>query len=227
MDLDLNVILNDIKDKKTVSISDIQRTYSIGFNKSYSFFKELIDKEYISSTGEVNTKKVYKTLGLKYHRGVKIIFLDIDGVLNCSTTKDKCGPYTGIEDEKVNILKQIINQTHAKIVLTSSWKEHWHSSESLKYKQDDLANYLDEKLTKQGLKVVTKTKDEGLNRGEGILNYVKRIELKGVKVDKFVIIDDEMFDYKKTKLTKYLVQTSYSSGGLSQKHIDKVLEKLS
>lgn len=226
MDLDLNVIFNDIKDKKTVSISDIQRTYSIDFDKSNSFFKELIDKEYISSTGEVNTKKVYIALGINYYRGFKIIFLDIDGVLNCSSTKDKCGPYTGIEDEKVNILKQIVNQTHAKIVLTSSWKENWYSSESLKYKQDDLANYLDEKLNKRGLRATAKTKDEGFNRGEGILNYIKGIEHKGIKVDKFVIIDDVMFDYKKTKLTKYLVKTSYYRGGLSQKHIDKVLEIL-
>ena len=32
----------------------------------------------------------------------KICFLDVDGVLNCCTTKDRCCGYVGIDDKKVS-----------------------------------------------------------------------------------------------------------------------------
>ena len=78
---------------------------------------------------------------------LKIIFLDVDGVLNCKSTPDRCYGYIGIEDEKVNHLKRIVEETSAKIVLISSWKEYWKKN-PYKSHQDCLANYLDKKLAK-------------------------------------------------------------------------------
>jgi len=43
---------------------------------------------------------------------------------------------------------------------------------------------------------------------------------------KIAIIDDEPFDYKQKKLAQYLVKTSYHSGGLQKKHIEKVIKIL-
>ena len=62
---------------------------------------------------------------IESNKETKIVFLDVDGVLNSITTKDRCGPYVGIDDKKVSNLKDIIDATSAKIVLVSSWKEGW------------------------------------------------------------------------------------------------------
>ena len=56
----------------------------------------------------------------------KIIFLDIDGVLNSmdyfEQTKD-CKGYTEINPEKVKLLKEIVDRTGAEIVLSSTWRD--------------------------------------------------------------------------------------------------------
>jgi hypothetical protein len=54
---------------------------------------------------------------------MKVIFLDIDGVLNVIPTKfDKWGAYFGPDDHFVKNLKRIIDETGAKIVITSTWR---------------------------------------------------------------------------------------------------------
>lgn len=37
---------------------------------------------------------------------MKVIFLDIDGVLNTPSSESRCGEYIGIDDEKVEKLKK-------------------------------------------------------------------------------------------------------------------------
>lgn len=160
------------------------------------------------------------------NKGIKIIFLDIDGVLNCKTTTDKIDGYTGIEDEKVNYLKDIVEKTKAKIVLISSWKEHW-KKEPYKSLQDNMATYLDNKLAKYDLKISDKTRDyESNNRAVGIIRYLKLLRRYGIRVNNYVIIDDYPFDYLKTKTTKNLVKTSYHRGGLELRHVKKAIEIL-
>ena len=39
---------------------------------------------------------------------VGIVGVDVDGVLNCYETVDLCGIYLGIEDVKVEYLKQLV-----------------------------------------------------------------------------------------------------------------------
>ena len=160
-------------------------------------------------------------------QGINIIFLDVDGVLNCETTKDRCGRYVGIEDQKVSYLKEIVDTCHAKIVLVSTWKEFW-KKEPYKKHQDYLANYLDHKLAKQGLKIVDKTTDyNGLsNRGAGIQEYLSFLKTNEILVNNYVILDDLIFDYLKTKLTKNLVKTNYDKGGLQPIHVKKAIRIL-
>ena len=93
---------------------------------------------------------------------IKIIFLDIDGVLNCANSNSRCGSYIGIDDEKVKALLEIVEQTGAKIVLCSSWKDGWDPIN--KQEQYYHANYLDKKLKKGGLYAFAKTKDEEEDR---------------------------------------------------------------
>lgn len=218
-------IIEDIKDKKEITVSYIQRNFSVGFLTANAAFAELLSKDYISQNGKVNRKNIYKELGLKPRPEMKLIFLDVDGVLNCSTTKDLCEFYTGIEDKKVAILKQIVDKTDAKIVLISTWRYTWNKENSLKSEQEELATYLDEKLEAQGLSIFDKIDNEAIGRGQGIIEFIDNLKINGFDVEQFVIIDDEMFDYKETKLTKYLIQTGYKEG-LTKKHISKAVEKL-
>ena len=121
MEYDLIEIASNIQKKEKISFSYIQRTFSYGFNKSYEIFHDLIEKGYIDAEGKVNKKRVDPN----YVEGPKVIFLDVDGVLNCHSTKDKCGDYIGIDDKKVALLKEIVDATGAIIILVSSWKEWW------------------------------------------------------------------------------------------------------
>lgn len=155
---------------------------------------------------------------------MKVIFLDVDGVLNTPSSESRCGEYIGIDDEKVERLKKIVEKTNAGIVLVSTWKKFWRGEEKLKPLQDYLATYLDEKMAKQGLKAVDKTKDRSdgqyLSRGEGILEYVYRNN-----VDNFVILDDCQFDYDGCDLTDKLIKTCQTEG-LTDEQVEKVCEIL-
>lgn len=147
-----------------------------------------------------------------------IIFLDVDGVLNCSKTRARCQNYVGIDDEKLKILKSVVEQTGAKIVLTSSWRIDWHKESWYKVIQSAPANYLDRKLKRHGLCIFDKVDYADRRRGEGIIKYVWVNA-----VTNFVILDDELFDFGACKLLKYLVKTSFDDGGLKSEHKEKII----
>lgn len=155
---------------------------------------------------------------------MKVIFLDIDGVLNTPSSESRCGEYIGIDDEKVEKLKKIVEKTKAEIVLISTWKKYWRKEEKLKPLQDYSANYLDEKLAKQGLKAIDKTKDKAdgryLSRGESILEYVYRNN-----VENYIILDDCQFDYDGCDLTDNYIKTNQIEG-LSEQQVKVACETL-
>lgn len=53
---------------------------------------------------------------------MNVLFLDIDGVVNCKTTQQRYGPFVGIDPQKVAIVNNIVNETGCVIVLSSSWR---------------------------------------------------------------------------------------------------------
>lgn len=57
MDFDTKNVLKGIKDKK-ISMSYLQRTYSIGFVKANKEFSKLVEVGYVSSEGEVQTVSI-------------------------------------------------------------------------------------------------------------------------------------------------------------------------
>lgn len=151
---------------------------------------------------------------------IKIIFLDIDGVLNCEGSRSRCVGYRGIDDKKAENLAKIVKETGAEIVLTSTWKESWRKTD--KTRQGMMANYLDKKLKKQGLVVFDKTRDfvgeRYLSRGEGILEYLARGGVQG-----YVILDDYQFDYDSCGLTENYVKTDNYNGGLTEELAEKAI----
>ena len=156
---------------------------------------------------------------------MKVIFLDIDGVLNEEKSCSRCCGYKGIDDKKVENLAKIVKQTNAEIVLISTWKDDWRKTD--KAHQGMMANYLDRKLKKQGLRVYDKTesvdKASGMHfsRGEGILQY-----LADNKVEKFVILDDYQFDYDSCGLSDYYIKTDAYNGGLTEELVGRAIQIL-
>ena len=151
---------------------------------------------------------------------MKLIFLDIDGVLNCMGSKSRCEGFIGIDNDKVKRLKQIVNKTNAKIVLTSTWKRHWHKNADL---NDYSGNYLNRKFKKQSLRIMDKTTDDSIHRGTGIIDYINNFH---TDVESWIVLDDEYFpDYKELGILDHMVKTEFIKG-LQERHVDLAIELL-
>lgn len=157
--------------------------------------------------------------------GCNVIFLDVDGVLNNQSTEDKIKGYAGIDDAKVQILRQMVDILDAKIVLVSSWKGQWYPY--AKDRQDAFATILDHRLQQAGLVIVDKTADRrgAEMRGLGIIDWIRR-QQDGV--GKILILDDEPFDYRFCGLRRYLIQTAFydDNGGLTTAHIEQLRDMI-
>ena len=138
---------------------------------------------------------------------MKVIFLDVDGVLNCTFSKSNCGSCRGIDDDKVKLLKAIVKTADAKIFLVSDWKDGWYKEPFLKNEQDIFASYLDKKLKRQGLYISDKIGGGPDERGKAIKEF-----LQGKRVKSFVILDDNDFDYEAENLGKNFVKTDKDVG---------------
>src|SRR5258707_9628164 len=61
---------------------------------------------------------------------MKIIFLDMDGVLNCYDTTDRIvfppwnQTFLGLDNDKVQLLSKLVQETGAKVIISSSWREN-------------------------------------------------------------------------------------------------------
>lgn len=88
---------------------------------------------------------------------MRVIFLDIDGVLNCATHRRQklCEGYYSviIESQKVRLLKKLVMRTDAVIVLTSSWRKYWMREGSI----DSAGKRIETALALDGLKITDKT----------------------------------------------------------------------
>ena len=114
----------------------------------------------------------------------RFIFLDIDGVLNSMDTRyvPPCGygegTWDGIDHHCVHRLNKIIEETGAKLVLSSSWK-HYKPLE-----------YCEKHLQKYGLNFPIKERTRNLpthNHGEEILHWITK---NSWRIKSFVVLDD-------------------------------------
>ena len=157
------------------------------------------------------------------------IFLDVDGVLNCFTTKDRApSGVIGVDDEKISILGKILDLYEgSEVILTSTWKEDL--DEQIQPLSPDAA-YLLDALARQSIEVSGKTENDGQKwhgsywRGAAIIDYIREHE----EIERILILDDDGFDYKERGLTRYWVRTSKNAGGgLSERHVKKAADILS
>ncbi|MBS7006970.1 HAD domain-containing protein [Anaerostipes sp.] len=145
----------------------------------------------------------------------KIIFLDIDGVLNSMDLFDKMEerktePFMGIavDEENLEQLKYIVEQTGAKIVLSSSWRHAWHE----KGPMIKIGRSLDQAMAVYGMKIISKTKH--LHKGNRSLEV--KDWMRGKHIQSFVILDDTDYDWIEYGLGDHWVRTDFMEGGLNR-----------
>ena len=140
---------------------------------------------------------------------MKIIFLDIDGVVNCNSTKERCRNVMGVEQDKIALVKQIVEATGAKIVLSSTWR-----LDSLVFENGRTVNagdfeYLVGEFAKQGLEFFDVTPCHSDQwRGREILEWLSKAE---EPIEGYVVIDDDVFDIV-TECKGHVLITSPETG---------------
>ena len=166
---------------------------------------------------------------------MKVIFLDIDGVLN------HCGYQNEIVDpKKIILLKKLVKLTNAKIVLSSSWRRKYDKDGNL---VDDTSYKIIKKILKKyDLEIYSEIENYVSNEVisneitiNDILNsdtddndraiYIVKWLNNHPEVTSFVILDD-FGGWEKYHLTKYVIRTNYWDGGLKETHINKAINIL-
>ena len=147
---------------------------------------------------------------------MKVIFLDIDGVLNSDDYIDIAKNSQGIERhidiDKVKLLKKAIDETGAKTVLTSSWR----NSNDIGPLRELLAKY-----------EIYFDVTPFINWERGL--EIKQWLLEHNRVEDYIILDDEIYSFDKEML-RHLVKVSDANGrglgeGLTQKDIDTIIKR--
>jgi hypothetical protein len=133
---------------------------------------------------------------------MKVLFLDVDGVLNSaawfaqsvSTNEDYLG-LRQVDPACVKRLLGVIEKTGAMIVLSSTWRL--------------VPEYVDT-LRSHGLDIPAMTpRIDSNNRGEEIKAWLEKTG--GIHVEKFAIVDDDA-DAGDHGLRSHFVQTSFACG---------------
>ena len=142
---------------------------------------------------------------------MKVIFLDIDGVLNgleyqMSTTEEP--PL--IDASRLAIVKEIIDKSGAKVILSSSWKKAWVKNQGL-----------DCVFQNAGIDIYDVTPTLGRKNAEisAWLNAHAEIE-------SFVILDDADIGWGEL-LPNVIITNPIDENGLEEKHIPLALKMLS
>ena len=144
---------------------------------------------------------------------MKIIFLDLDGVLNNWYHPDL------IALKNALVLKKILELSKAKIVITSSNKYPLQREKIKNIKGSYLEKYVDI-LTKYGISLydLTPYLNEDEDRSEEIKAYLKT----NPEITDFVIVDDELASLD---LLKYQVFLDWDRG-LQEEHIKPIIDIL-
>ena len=168
----------------------------------------------------------------------KVIFLDVDGVLNSSRTLHED---ISLEDDLILNLKELVDKTKAKIILSSSWRLSAEAVATLmdkldkfdliisgmtcdgvdldwleKYEFDITKKYLDTKFDYDENKQIKITHD----RGAEIFKWLCYHDDCA-----YVILDDTIEDIKPYFNEPVIVKTSYKTG-LTKEDVKKAIQIL-
>ncbi len=135
-------------------------------------------------------------------------------MLNFNGCRDKIGGLYFVNDNRIKLLKEIIDATRAQIVLSSTWRIGWYDRDyGLHSPHVEDFNKLEEKLNESGITFISRTPilPSGY-RGEEIKSWLDN--WMGEPVESFV-----------KPFMDRLVQTSFNKG-LQQKNVDKAIQLL-
>ena len=151
-----------------------------------------------------------------------MIFLDVDGVLNSAQYRKQIYPNRqelsyierNVDKQCLLNLKKILKETGAKIVVSSTWRK------------DKDYNKFKEYLAKEGIGILDETPDlgeSGKNRGEEIRKWLTNYK---EQVEKFIIIDDDIF-HDFYELTTYQIKPNmFENRGIEEQHVQEAIERL-
>ena len=158
---------------------------------------------------------------------MKVIFLDVDGLLNTYYTRETFCNLTFVEGKKIQLIKLLVDETGARIVLSSTWRQGWYDiqdgrintvdTELFLALRNELQNYLLEIMDYTPMIATNK-------RGEEIDRWLRGWD--GEPIESFVILDDMSGRYLRPHANR-LVRTSMREG-LQEKHVElakKILNK--
>ena len=139
---------------------------------------------------------------------MKVLFLDIDGVVNCAKTVQRYGGVIGIDPYMALLVGRIVEATGAKIVLSSSWR-HWPQGR--------------EEIRKRVMPFIDTTSIKGVYlptyRGLEILEWLNRHP----EVERYAILDDDS-DFHPSQQSHFF-KTEWNTG-LTDLIADQVIKHL-
>ena len=162
---------------------------------------------------------------------MKIIFLDIDGVLNSELwNKDnemEINEGKFIDPQKVRCLSRIINETEAKIVLHSGWR-FWFDGNIMPLRKE--AEYIVEIFKNYDLNIYDKTPDLttveirkskkfSIVKAQEILLWLDQHD----NIEKYVIFDDLDLNNKETDLFHIKID---GLRGLTKENVEEAIRML-
>ena len=151
---------------------------------------------------------------------MKVIFLDKDGVLNSDEYFDKIegldikGIVSDVDLKKVRLLKEAVDETGAKVVVTASARYTTNGQLLIQLLREyqilvDLTPFIN---NKRGIEI-------------------KQWLFEHPETEDFVILDDEIFESYDEDLMKKLIKISNGNGinfgeGLQRKDIEQIIQRL-
>ena len=176
---------------------------------------------------------------------MKVIFLDVDGVLNNNgTDRSRYNPtmvdgyrehhYVGIDPVHVAFLNDIIEKSGAKVVLSSTWRISFGKENTLHtmrlsgYKHDIIDVTPDGSTDREVF--TPKHMWDDVPRGNEIAAWMERYAKAHPEdpITHWVVLDDN--DLKHVQTNEKLVKTEWypqnTEGGLREQHVSDVLKHL-
>ena len=147
---------------------------------------------------------------------MKVIFLDFDGVLNSDRYMRTCGESGMIIDpSRMELLKILVEKTGAKIVLSTSWREHWEKDGG-----DEIGDLINSLFAKYRLEIFDKTPHINTWREEQIAAWLDA----HTDTENFVVLDDMFLaaDF----LAGHFIRTSNLRQGFDENDLKVAIEIL-
>ena len=163
----------------------------------------------------------------RWKRSMNYIFLDIDGVMNnqedwLNKVKEGRREDSMFCDEAWELLSQVIKETGARVILSSSWRAGFVQTDSGIDMCDGnchLTTRLNYYFEEYGIPIVGLTTSYYDHRGKQIMEYVKQ---HFSSTDNWIVLDDEDIDIKDYVPEERIIKTEFKTGLLPE-HCERIV----